>query len=81
MNNIDLVIVVPKCGCGKEICYAPCCILEPGMTVITDFGEGIVEETLFIDPNQYIYQFFSRNMRIRPVLSIVKDIKYQKDDS
>ena len=81
MNYIDLVLVVPKVGCGKEICYAPGCVVEPGMTVITDFGEGIVEETLYVNRDEEVFKFFSRNMRIRPVLSIVKEIKYKADDS
>ena len=81
MKFIDLVVVVPKIGCGKEICYAPSCSVEPGMTVITDFGEGVVDETLFTNREDEVYKFFSRNMRIRPVLSIVKEIKYKDDDS
>ena len=80
MNFIDLVIVDYGNNCGTEICYTPRGAVDVGDTVLTQFGEGKVTETLFTYSEDDVYKFFKRNMKIRQVLSKLITIKYDPED-
>lgn len=81
MEYIDLVLVDYGNGCGTEICYAPRRAVDVGDTVLTNFGEGTVTETLFTYSEDEVYSFFKRNMKIRQVLSKIVKIEYEEAET
>lgn len=80
MNFIDLVIIRPARGDGRSVGYAPRGEVNVGDTVITQFGEEVVLDTLFTYSEDDVYQFLKRNSTLTRIQSVMKTIDYSKID-
>lgn len=80
MNFIDLVIIRPAKGEGRSVGYAPRGEVNVGDTVITQFGEEIVLDTLFTYSEDEVFQFLKRNSTLTKIQSVVKTIDYSEID-